>query len=325
MKLRRAFTFLLAMASCSVCTLVAAQTLITQPIRLIVPYVPGGGTDTLSRLLAPYIGEEFGQQVIIDNRAGGGSTIGTQAVARAAPDGHTIGMIDAAFVSNPSLYGKLPYDTLRDFVHVSLVATAPLVLCVHPGVPATSVRELIALAKSSPGKLTFGSAGNGTGVHIAGEQLRMSAGIDIVHVPYKGAGQQVNDLLGGQTTMGFFIPSIAKAQTSGGRLRALATTGAKRTQVLPHVMSFAEVAYPGVDASTLNGIIAPAGAPADYVRRLNAVIVRSLRRQDIQDKFFELGYEIAGSTPGEFTALLESDISKLSKVIKEAGIKIDSP
>src|SRR3982750_4322014 len=149
-----------------------AQTRITHPIRFIVPYVPGGGTDTLSRLLGPYIGTEFGQQVVIDNRAGGSSTIGTQIIARATPDGQTIGMIDAAFVVNPSLIGKLPYDTVKDFTPIVLVATAPLVLCVHPAVPAKTVRELVALAKSQPGKLSFGSAGNGTAVHLAGEQLR---------------------------------------------------------------------------------------------------------------------------------------------------------
>ena len=302
----------------------AAQAVISHPMRMIVPYVPGGGTDTLSRIVAPFITEEFGHPVVLDNRPGGGSTIGTQIVARANPDGYTIGMIDAAFVANPSLYTKLPYDTLKDFMHVVRVATAPLVLCVHPTVQATSVKDLTALAKASPGKLTFGSAGNGTGVHIAGEQLRKAAGIDILHVPYKGAGQQVTDLLGGQITMGFMIPSVGRPHISAGKLRALALTGSKRSKALPQVITFAEAGFPSVDAATMNGIIAPAGTPRDFVQRLNGTIVRALRRQDIQDKLVELGFDVAGGTPEEFTAWLRTEIAKLSKVVKESGVKLES-
>jgi tripartite-type tricarboxylate transporter receptor subunit TctC len=300
---------------------VSAQTQITRPIRFIVPYVPGGGTDTLTRLLGPFLSEEFGQQVIIDNRAGGSSTIGTQLVARASPDGQTIGMIDAAFLVNPSLLGKLPYDTLKDFAPVVLVATAPLVLTVHPGVKAVSVSELVALAKAQPGKLTFGSAGNGTAVHLAGEQLRSIAGINIVHVPYKGAGQSVIDLLGGQLTMVFMTQAGGKGHISAGRLRALAITSPKRTSVLPEVMTFAEAGYPGVDAATINGIIAPAGTPRDYVQRVNTVVMRALKNPEFQTKLQDLGFEIAGGTPEQFGSWIRAEIAKWAKVVKESGAK----
>lgn len=302
-----------------------AQTKITRPIRLIVPYVPGGATDTLSRFLGPYIGEEFGQQVVIDNRAGGSSTIGTQMVARATPDGHTIGMIDAAYLINPSLFAKLPYDSLKDFEPVVLVASSPLVLMVHPGVAATSVKDLVALAKAAPGKLVFGSAGTGTAVHLAAEQLRASAGIDIVHVPYKGTGQSVSDLIGGQLTMLFFTQSVAKPMVAAGRVRALAITSPKRTQVMPELMTFAEAGYPAVDAATINGLLAPAGTPKDYVRRLNAAVVRALKSRAMQDKLLELGFDVVGNTPEEFSVWIRREMVKWDKVVKDAGVRVEGP
>ena len=300
-----------------------AQTQITRPIRLIVPYVPGGGTDTLSRMLGPFISEEFGQQVVIDNRAGGSSTIGTLIVARANPDGHTIGMIDAAFVVNPSLIGKLPYDTLKDFTPVVLVATAPLVLVVNSAVPAKSVRDLIALARAQPGKLSFGSAGNGTAVHLAGEQLRTVGGIDIQHIPYKGAGQSLTELLGGQITMVFATASGIKAHVASGRLRALAITSPKRTQAMPDVMTFTEAGFPAIDAVTINGIVAPAGTPKDYVQRVNAAVNRALQRPELQAKLVDLGFEAAGGTPDEFAAWIRREIVKWAKIVKDSGAKAE--
>ncbi|MGE5465569.1 MAG: Bug family tripartite tricarboxylate transporter substrate binding protein, partial [Methanocella sp.] len=243
--MRLSIRLLVACAATAAMLTAQAQTQITRPIRIIVPYVPGGGTDTLTRLIGPYISEEFGQQVVIDNRPGGSSTIGTQLVAKAHPDGEVIGMIDAAFVINPSLLGTLPYDTIRDFAPISLIAVSPLVLCVHPQLPVKSVKDLIALAKSKPGKIHFGSAGNGTAVHLAGEQFRSVTGIDIVHVPYKGAGQAITDLIGGQIEMAFSTQSSVKQYVSAGRLRALAITTPKRTTVMPEVMTFTEAGYPG--------------------------------------------------------------------------------
>lgn len=301
----------------------AADTQITRPIRFIVPYVPGGGTDTLSRLLGPFISDEFGQQVVIDNRAGGSSTIGTLIVARAAPDGHTIGMIDAAFVVNPSLLGKLPYDTLKDFTPVVLVATAPLVLVVHPAVAAKNVRELVALAKSQPGKLSFGSAGNGTAVHLAGEQLRAVGSVDIQHIPYKGAGQSLTELLGAQITMVFATQSGIRPHVASGRLRALAITSPKRTQAMPDVMTFSEAGFAAIDAVTINGILAPAGTPKDYVQRVNKVVNGALKKPEMQSKLVDLGFEVAGGTPEEFAAWIRTEIVKWAKVVKDSGARAE--
>ena len=300
-----------------------AQTTITRPIRLIVPYVPGGATDTLSRFLGPFISEEFGQQVLIDNRGGGSSTIGTQMLARAAPDGHTIGMIDAAYLINPSLFAKLPYDSLKDFEPVVLVASAPLLLVVHPGVAATSVKELVALAKAAPGKLAFGSAGNGSAVHLAAEQLRVSAGIDIVHIPYKGTGQSFSDIASGQLSMMFVTQATGKPMAAAGRVRALAITSPNRTQVMPELATFVEAGYPAVDAATINGLLAPAGTPKDYVRRLNAAVVRALKSRAMQDKLMELGFDVVGNTPEEFGVWIRREMVKWDKVVKDAGVRVE--
>ena len=321
--MKRRLVAVLLISAAAYCAAAAAQTQITRPIRLIVPYVPGGGTDTLSRLLGPFISDEFGQQVVIDNRAGGSSTIGTQIVARATPDGHTIGMIDAAFLINPSLLGKLPYDTLKDFTPIVLVATAPLVLAVHAAVPAKSARELVALARAQPGKLSFGSAGNGTAVHLAGEQLRAVGGVEIQHIPYKGAGQSLTELLGGQITMVFASQSGIKAHVASGRLRALAITSPKRTQAMPEVITFAEAGYAAIDAVTINGIIAPATTPADFVRRVNTVVNRALKRPEMQAKLVDLGFEVAGGTPEEFAAWIRKEIVKWAKVVKDSGARAE--
>lgn len=299
-----------------------AQTSITRPIRIVVPYVPGGGTDTLTRLIGPFVAEEFGQQVLIDNRPGGSSTIGTQMVAKAPPDGELIGMIDAAFVINPSLLGKLPYDTLKDFTPISLVALSPLVLCVHPQLPVKSVKQLVTLAKSKPGELHFGSAGNGTAVHLAGEQFRSVTGIDIVHVPYKGSGQSITDLLGGQIEMAFSVQSGVKQHLATGRLRALAITTPKRTTVLPDVMTFTEAGYPGVDAKSINGLIAPAGTPKDYIARVHRAVTKALRQREFRDKLMELGFEQVGNTPEEFSAYIRTEIDKWGRVVKASGAKV---
>ena len=300
-----------------------AQTKLTHPIRLIVPYVPGGGTDILSRLLGPAIGDEFGQQVVIDNKPGGGSTIGTGQVAKAAPDGYTIGMIDAAFVTNPSLMAKLPYDTLKDFTPMVLVATSPLVMVVPGNANSKSVAEFVTFAKSQPGKLSFGSAGVGTGVHLAAEQFRAAAGLTMTHIPYKGTGQAVTELVGGQTDMLFVTQSAAKPMTTAGRMRSLAITSPKRSAVMPEVPTFIEAGFAQVDAVTINGLVAPAGTPADFVQRVNAAVNRALKNKEILDKMNEQGFNAAGGSPEEFAAWLRTEIPKWSKVVKDANIKVE--
>ena len=298
-----------------------SDTKITRPIRMIVPYVPGGGTDTLARIVAPFIAEAFGQTVLVDNRPGASSTLGTQIVAQAVPDGHTIGMIDAAFLINPSLLGKLPYDTVKDFSPIVLVATSPLVLLVHPAVRAASVKELVALARSQPGKLTFGSAGNGTAVHLAGEQLRSVAGIDLQHIAYKGAGQSIGEVLGGQITMVFTTPSGGRQHAASGKLRALGITSAKRFGGMPDVPTFAESGYPGVDAATINGLVGPARLPRDYVQRVNEAVMRGMQRRETQDRLQELGFDAAGGTPAQFGAWIVAETAKWAKVVKDSGAK----
>ncbi len=322
--LKISVTISMVVAASWCCAAAQAQTQITRPIRLIVPYVPGGLTDTLSRIVGPSIGESFGQTVVIDNRSGGNSTIGTQLMARAAPDGQTIGMIDAAFLINPSLLSKVPYETPGDFTPIGLVAVAPLTLVVHPGVSAKSVKELVALAKAQPGKLVFGSAGNGSAVHLAGEQLRSAAAINILHVPYKGTGQAIGDIIGGQLHMMFMVQGTAKPHVAGGRLRALAVTAAKRTRAMPDLMTFTEAGFPTVEAATINGLIGPAGLPKDFVQRVNRVVARVMNTREQQDRLTDFGAEVATNTPEQFAAWIRAEMVKWARVVKDSGAKVDS-
>lgn len=319
----RACVWLSAALAAAFANAAEGPTRITRPVRIIVPYVQGGGSDALSRMLAPYLAEDFGQQVLVENRAGGSSTIGTQLVARAAADGHTIGMIDAAFLTNPTLIAKMPYDTLKDFEPVVFIASSPLALIVHPSVPAQSVAELVALARAKPGTLTYGSAGNGTGVHLAAEQLRVAGGVQMTHIPYKGAGQANTELLGGQITMVFTTPLNARPHSQAGRARALAITGAKRSSAMPDLMTFGEAGFPSVDAITINGFIVPAGTPVDYIQRLNATVRRALATRELQAKLGDLGFDIAGGSPQDFGAYIRTEIAKWERVIRAANLKIE--
>ena len=297
------------------------QLQINKPIKLIVPYAPGGATDALARLVAPFIGEEFNQQVVIENRPGGGSTIGTLAVAKAEPDGLTIGMIDAAFITNPSLISKLPYDTLKDFAPIVFVATSPLVLVVNPAIPAQNVKEFIAYAKANPDKVTFGSAGQGTGVHLAAEQFRAHAGVPMLHIPFKGTGEAVTQLVGGQITAIFSTQTGAKSMIEAGRLRALAITSQKRSDLLPNVPTFADSGFKDVDASTINGLIAPKGTPDAYVQRVNSAINRALKNPALISRLDQQGFVIEGGTPKQFAEWIPKEINKWEKIIKDANIK----
>ncbi len=293
-----------------------AQTKHTRPIRLIVPYVPGGGSDTIGRILAPYLTDEFGQQVVIDNRGGANSTIGTHLIARAAPDGHTFGMIDSAFVINPAVQEKLPYDTLRDFTPMAMVRAAPLVLLTHPSMPVQSLKDFIAYAKARPGKLTYGSAGTGSGQHMAGAQFHKAAALDIIHVPYKGSGQAMADLLGAQIALMYITQSVANPHINGGKLRPLAISAAKRSRFNPDVITFAEAGFPSVNAVTINGIIAPAGMPRDVVQRLNALVVRLLKSRELEKKLPDLETDGEPLTPEQFGAWIKTEVEKWQKVLK---------
>ena len=300
-----------------------AQTTIAKSIRIIVPYGPGGATDALARLIAPYVGDEFSQQAVVENRAGAGSTIGTLAVAKAEPDGLTIGMIDAAFITNPSLLAKLPYDTLKDFTPIIFIATSPLILLVNPLLPAKTVQEFIAYAKTNAGKITFGSAGQGTGAHLAAEQFKVQADIQMLNIPFKGASEAITQLVGGQTTAMFSTQTGSKAMLDAGRVRALAITSKERSDLFPDIATFAQGGLPKVDASTINGLIAPLGTPDDYVKRVNTAVNRALKTPELQAKLKQQGFVTVGGSPDDFATWIPSEITKWAKIIKDANIKVE--
>jgi tripartite-type tricarboxylate transporter receptor subunit TctC len=298
---------------------VLAQDYPSKPVRVIVPYAAGGATDTLARLVATRIDQELKQSVVIDNRGGGASQVGTQAVATAPPDGYTIGMIDSAFVINPALFsGKLPYDTRKDFAPISLIATTPLVFVVHPSVAARSVQELVALAKRTPG-MTYALPGLGTPTHLAGEQLRQASGIELVSIPYRGAGPSIADFIAGQVQMTFAtVPSILE-HVRAGRARALAVVG-ERSPLLPDLPTMAEAGFQ-VDAGLMFGLVAPAATPAAIVTRLSAAATASVTTEPLRSRLVELGFVPIGSKPEEMRARIEAEITKWSRIIEAGNIK----
>jgi tripartite-type tricarboxylate transporter receptor subunit TctC len=298
-----------------------AQDYPQRPVRVIVPYAPGGASDILARLIQPHLDRTFGQSFVVDNRGGGASQVGTQAIATAAPDGYTIGVIDSAFVINPGLFaGKLPYDTKKDFAAVSLLATSPLVLVVHPDVPAKTAEGLVALAKAKPGEVTFASAGLGTAIHLAGEQFRQVGQIEINHIPYRGGGPSVIDLLAGKVNFTFStIPAILE-HIRGGRVRALGITGVRHTH-LPDVPTMAEVGLAGVDSAPLFGMVAPAAVPPAIIARLTEAAAGAVKSDALNARLIEIGYLPVGSSPAEFRARIEAEIDKWTRIIQTANIK----
>lgn len=292
-------------------------------VRYVLPYPPGGGTDILMRILTPKLGEALGQQILIDNRPGGGSRIGSEIVAKAAPDGYTLLLTDTALAVNPSLYSKLPYDTVRDFAPVSLVVTASVILLVHPSLPAKTLKQLIALAKARPGQIAYASGGNGSSPHLAGELLKQVADINMIHVPYKGVGLAIVDLAGGHVQGMFTGISSAKQYVDAGKLRALAHTGETRSPAMPEVPTFIELGWPGISARSYLGALAPAGTPREIVEKLSAAMDRVLNMPDIKRRLEELGFTVIGGAPERYTENIRSEIDKWAKVVKTAGIKAD--
>jgi tripartite-type tricarboxylate transporter receptor subunit TctC len=301
-----------------------AQAYPARYIRMIVPYVPGGGTDTLTRLIAPRLGETLGQQIIIDNRAGGSSAVGTEVAAKAPPDGYTLVMVDTSFTTNPALYGKLPFDPVKDFAPVSLVASAPVILVVHPSVPIRNVKEFVTLAKARPGELNFASGAPGSSTHLGGELLKSVAKVDVVNIPYKGTGQAITDVLGGQVGMMFAGISTVRQHVRAGKLRAIAVTGEKRAAAMPEVPTFSESGLVGVDSGTYWGCLAPAATPKDIVNKVSAALHAVVESADIKPKLEERGYTVIGSVPERFGENIRSEITKWAKVIKTAGIKVEA-
>ena len=301
-----------------------AQSFPVKPVRVITPFTAGSAIDTLARVVGQKLGDTWGQQVVIDNRIGANGIIGTEAAAKAPPDGYTVylGNISTLAV-NPHLYLKLPYDALRDFAPVTLAATIPVVLVVHPSLPVKSVRELIALAKAHPGQLNYASGGTGSAQHLPMEMLRVETGINIVHVPYKGLGPAFSDVLGGQVPMMFTGVSNVVPYMKTGRLRVLAIGSPKRSATLPDVPTVAEAGVPGFDFDSWTGYLVPVGTPRELIVKLHADITRTLAAPEVRDKLVTLGFDLVGGTPEAFATLIRNDIARFGKLIKAAGIKAE--
>ena len=301
-----------------------AQAYPSKPVRLVVPFAPGGTTDVLARLLGQKLSEGLGQQFVIDNRPGAGGNIGTELAARSPADGYTLVMsFDGTMAINPSVYRKLPFDAQKDLAPVASVAQVPLLIVVHPAVAAGSIAELVALAKANPKRLNYSSAGHGSTGHLAGELFAARAGIEMVHVSYKGGGQAVQDLLGGQIQMVVTALPTVEGHLKGGKLRALAFTSAKRVPGAPEVPTLAESGFAGFDVLSWYGVLAPAGTPPEVVRRLNAQINAVLQAPDVRARLAALGAEPTGGTPEQFAATIGADTVRWAKVVSDAAIRID--
>ncbi len=299
-----------------------AQTYPTKPIRFVVPFAPGGTTDILARLIAQRLAEPIGQSVVIDNRPGANGAVGSEIVAKSPPDGHTIIMgYLGSLAINPNLYAKLPYDALRDFAPISLAASTTQAIASHPSLPARNARDLIDLARSRPGQITYASAGIGAPSHLAGELLKSMAKIDMVHIPYKGSGAALADLLGGHVAISFGGLAAVAPQVKAGRLRVLAVANAKRSPAHPDIPTVAEAGLPGYEVQSWFGVLAPAGTPREIVQRLHTEIVRILTAQEVKDRLAADGAEVMANTPEQFAAYIRAEIAKWGKVIREARIR----
>jgi tripartite-type tricarboxylate transporter receptor subunit TctC len=292
-----------------------------RPVRVIVPFAPGGATDVVARIVAPRLSEEFGQQFIVDNRAGAGGTIGTEIVVRANPDGYTITVGASSYASSAALY-KLPYDPITGISPVTLITTGPFVVAVHPSVKAGNLKELIALARAKPGGLSFGSSGTGGVPHLATEHFRQMTNTNMVHVPYKGDAPAIIDLLGGQIQIYFGGPLVLSPHINAGKLRGLAVTSEQRSPVMPDLPAVAEF-VPGYTAVTWFGMWAPPGTPKVIVSQLNQAVARILKRPDVQERLRNDGMEAAHDTPDEFSRFVARDIAKWTRVVKAGNIKVD--
>ena len=317
-----ALTLAMALFSLNVAT-ASAQTYPSKAIRIIVPYAPGGSTDVIFRILAPRMNEVLGQQVLIDNRPGAASTIGLEIVAKSPPDGYTVGVSNIAYGANPAIYKKMPFDSEKDLVPVTLVSIVTLVATVHPSVPARSIKQLIALAKAQPASLTYGSAGNGSANHLATERFAHMAGVKLLHIPYKGGGPAVVSIVGGETSVLFATIPSSIQHFKTGRLIPLAVSSAKRSSALPELPTIAEAGVPGYEAIEWQGLMVPAGTSQNVIRTLYQATAKASQVPEVREKVAALGAEFVNSTPEEFDQFLKRELSVWAKVVKEVGIKID--
>ena len=301
-----------------------AQSYPTKPVRMIVPYPPGGGNDTFGRLFAAKLGERTGQPFLVENRPGAGTMIGTEAAAKSAPDGYTILLSSiATHALSPNLYSRVPYDPIKDFAPITLLGIAPTVLVINQELPAKSLQELISLAKSKPGALAYASGGNGTPPHINAEVFKAVAGVDLLHVAYKGGGPALTDLMAGRVHVMLDTAASAMPHVRGGKLRALALSAPKRSAEYPDLPTFAEAGLPQYDTNAWYSMHAPAGTPSDIVRRLNRELVAILKDPEILARFKQLSTDPVGNSPEEFGAFVKAELDKYARVIKAAGIKLD--
>jgi tripartite-type tricarboxylate transporter receptor subunit TctC len=300
-----------------------AQSYPSRPLRIIVPFAPGGASDVIARVLAQKLTESLGQTVVVDNRGGAGANIGIGLAAKAPADGHTLLIASSAFAVNPSLYAKISWEPFRDFQPLTCVGSSPNILAVHPALPAKSVTELIDLVRAQPGKHNYASTGTGTTPHLSGEMFRLALKLDLNHIPYNGAGPELQALIAGQVQIGWAsVPSFAP-QVKSGQLRGLAVTADKRTTVLPDVPGLGEFGFTGMSGDTFQGLFVPAGTPTAIVSRLHGEIIKAMALPDVKERLTTIGLEQVGNTPAEFTAQIRSDIAKWRKVIQEVNIKVE--
>ncbi len=314
---------LIATLVAGVAGVAAAQPYPSKPIRLIVPLAPGGPSDTLARTVALRLTEVIGQSVVVENRAGAGGVVGTEIAAKSPPDGYTMILVSTSFTINASLYPRLPYDTLKDLAAVTMLASGPYLIAVHPSLPVKSMKELIALAKARPGQLNYASGGSGTGPHMSLELLKLGTGVSIVHIPNKGAGPALIDLMAGHVQVQPVNILVGLPQARAGKLRALAVTTAKRSAAAPELPTVAETVVPGFNEGGQHGILVPAGVPREVVARLHQSIVKVLQNPDVKDRLASEGSEVVGNTPEQYGAIIRSDIEKWAKVIQRTGIRVN--
>ncbi len=311
-----------AAASPILAKLAWAQTYPSRPVRVIVPYAPGGVTDVVARLIAQKLSEHLGKQFFVENVPGATGNIGTSQAAKAAPDGYTVLVVFSSYVVNPTLFDKIPYDPYKDFEPVTLATTSTTVLVVNPSVPAQTVKDLVALVRANPGKYSFASAGAGTQSHLAGEQFRLSLGIDLVHVPFNGGGPAIASVVAGHTPVGFNSPTASVEQIKGGKVRALGVTGERRSQSMPEVPTMAEGGYPDIKGDSWVGVLVPAGTSKEIVALLNREITKILALPDMKERLATLGCDTVASTPEEFAQRIRTEIETWGKVIRAANIKV---
>lgn len=299
-----------------------AQPYPAKPLRMIVGFAPGGGTDVTARVVAPLLAQALGQGVVIDNRPGANGVLGSELTAKAPPDGYTLLMVNSGHTVNPGLYGKLPYDSLADFAPITLVATIANLLVIHPSLPVRNFSEFVAFARRHKAAILYGSGGIGASSHLAVELLNRATAINLVHVPYKSGGQSAAALLAGEVAVSFNTIPSALSYVQAGRLRAIGISSAKRSLAVPNVPAIAEMGYPGFEASGLAGLLAPAGTPAAVIERLHVEVAKLLKRPEVLERLVALGLDPVGNTPAEFARFLRSDTAKWSKLVRELNLKV---